>query len=209
MIWVRIGACWRWTASTVLSAGIFIIDTVIQEWYADDGNATGNLEITAQKTIRTRNKAPYVEYNLTNCNIIAEEDLLEKLENSFLTKISQVTEHRELGSIIGCDSTSDSESRGGKRAFENCRTPGSHVRTYSTRTPFVRKTQSLFARSTPAMAKTNWKRCFQVGDTCYHLPGAVATAMTTKCCFRCHWERVDFLKYNPMTGQEILIGQKN
>ena len=79
-------------------------DMVTQKCYADDGNAVGTLESLVTLHQKLQKLGPTFGYKLTKCNLIVEENFLEKTKNSFDSIDIEVV-HRVLGSTIGSEAT--------------------------------------------------------------------------------------------------------
>ena len=120
-------------------------DTVIHKWYADDMNAVGTIE--APKTLHEKLKehGPAFRYNLTKCNIITKEDLVQKALETFSNdEMAITTGNLVLGSTIGCNSSCHTFKEEPAIACSKIvKQLSQHAKMYTTRTPKVYKIMSL------------------------------------------------------------------
>ena len=83
--------------------------TIIQKWYADDGNAAGSISSLKALLDKLCTIGSDFGYHVIKCHLIVKDHLMDKAKQVFKDKDVEITSgHRVLGSAIGSEESCDS-----------------------------------------------------------------------------------------------------
>ena len=75
---------------------------IVQKWYADDGNAVGEIDDLVETLKQLKTHGQFFGYNVTKCHLITKSEhipiAIEKFKD---LDVEVVAGHRVFGSVIG------------------------------------------------------------------------------------------------------------